>query len=842
METKLGADGPELSRRRFLGGLTLGAVSLRAASLGQLPLQSGGAPAAVRPAAEAYSTNLDQLVVGYTSAESVNKGEPIGLHVSSRVGPVDLRIYRLGWNGGAGDQLVASATGIACVNRGLPTPAPTTGLIQCDWPASYTLETSPSWRSGVYLAVLHPTLRPTPSGYIPFVVRDDASDSPLVYQLATNTWQAYNNWGGKSIYDNASVGGRSLKVSFDRPYAQASGAGHLFQGDYAMIHWLEREGYELTYVTSVDTHRGRVLSGSRRAFMTVFHDEYWSSEQRNQVASELQGGKNFMFFSANSMYWRIRYEDAPDGRPARIWSCSKDTAIDPTTVRFRDAPLNDPENALLGSMYEYFIDTSTGLPLVAKNTTHWLYAGTGLRDGDQIPGMVGYEWDRVFDNGRTPPGLIRLSDSPVGTSGWKQETTIYTHASGGTMFNAASCYWCFPVNQPGWTVDERVRTMTRNLLAKLATHLPGPDPTTSTTPPTTTPTPALFGYQAIPPARLLDTRNGLPIGPEERRVVQLTGRAGIPVVDVAAVVANVTIVGPDVNTYLVALAAGTPLPSTSTVNSPARGTVANLAVIAPDAGGAIELYNAFGTTHVILDVVGWCPRSSYRPVSPSRVLDTRLSVPLAAQTTQTVQLAGRAGIPATGAEAVVVNLTLTEGTDDTYLVAYPAGANRPPTSAVNASRSGTVANLAIVPLGANGAINLLHDAGSAQVLVDVLGWIPTGTFVATGPQRAYDTRTTTPLVAGETRRFQISGATGVPATGVRAVAVNLTMTGTTQGTYLTAYGSGTTRPTTSSVNAGPGQTVANFAIVAVGGDGAIDMFNAAGSTHAIIDVVGYYPT
>ena len=853
-----------LTRRGFLRGLGLGAAALGAHEIGAGAGVAKGDPglelganaiaeenrrpalaqAAVTPPSSEPrgGSRLDKLIAGYGDAESVNRGESLALHISSKIGNFDLYVYRMGWYGGVGSRRMTQVFNLPGADRGVPTPQSGTGLVQCTWPVSYTVETGADWVSGAYLVALHPAGRDVPSGYIPFVVRDDASDAALVYQLPTNCWQAYNNWGGKSIYDSNSTSGvRAQKVTFDRPYAQESGAGQFFEGDFFTIRWLEREGIDVTYVTSVDTHRRDILRGNRRAFVTVFHDEYWSQQQRDRIANGLAGGKNMLFLGANNMYWRVRYEDAPDGRPARTWACSKDPSIDASVVRFRDSAINDPENGLLGGMYEYYNSASGGSPMVVKNTTHWLYDGTGLRDGDQIPNIVGYEWDRVFENGRTPAGLLRLSDSPVpGNTTWKQESTIYTHASGGVMFNAATCYWTYPLERDGWGTDERVRTMMRNLLRRLA---PGTGATTATTttanPPTTTVAPTAR-YQPITPVRLLDTRDGRPVGRGEKRTLRVTARAGIPASGVAALVANLTITDPSTSTYVVAYPAGATMPATSSVNAAARATVANLAILAANAAGDVELFNAFGDAHLLVDAVGWLPTGAYVPLNPARLFDSRTATPFGPGETRRVVVAGQAGVPS-GAIAVAVNLTLTDTAANTYIVANPAAALRAATSSVNAAAGSTVANLALIALGSSGAIDLYNFAGTAHLIVDVLGWLPTGGYLPATPQRAYDTRATTALGEGETRRFAFGGVAGLPSSGIGAVAVNITVVGATRDTYLTAFAAGSARPSTSNVNAGMATTVANFAIVAASSTGAIDVYNSAGNAHVIIDVVGYFP-
>jgi hypothetical protein len=242
------------------------------------------------------------------------------------------------------------------------------------------------------------------------------------------------------LYDYNSRGGRAHKVSFDRPYAAWSGAGDFFDGDYNLIRFLEQSGYNVTYVTSLDTETTPGLYAGRRVFVSNYHDEYWSARMRAHLTAARDAGTHLAWLGANNVYWQVRWEQSSSGTANRVMVCYKDAALDPlsatqpalATVRFRDVPVNQPENALLGVMWTGDAPFGTRYPWVVRNAAHWVYAGTGLRNGDQIPALVGYEWDRVFDNGRTPGGLWLLSDSPVQNYGVpdKGQAVIYTAPSG----------------------------------------------------------------------------------------------------------------------------------------------------------------------------------------------------------------------------------------------------------------------------------------------------------------------------------------------------------------------------------------------------------------------------
>lgn len=224
--------------------------------------------------------------------------------------------------------------------------------------------------------------------YIIFVVRDDSRSSDLLFQTIVTTYEAYNVWGGKSLYD----GPPATKVSFDRPYLpgnvpRLSSAPRFLIWEYPMVRFLEREGYDVTYCSNVDIHRSKTLLTSHRAFLSVGHDEYWSWEMRSNVERARDHGVSLGFFCANSCYWQIRFEPNSTGSPDRTIVCYKSTS-DPvsttplkerTTVEWRQDPVNRPKDDLIGVMYNFW---NLDEPLVIADASHWVCANTGVILGD----------------------------------------------------------------------------------------------------------------------------------------------------------------------------------------------------------------------------------------------------------------------------------------------------------------------------------------------------------------------------------------------------------------------------------------------------------------------------
>jgi hypothetical protein len=444
-----------------------------------------------------------QAIKGYANKASINHGEAINLHVSTTQPSYTIEIYRFGWYGGTGARLITTTSSLVGRNYGIPLPDPDTGLIECNWPVGYTLQTTSDWLTGMYQAKL--IASNGAASYIIFVVREDGASGGILFPIALTTYQVYNNWGGKSLYDHNSTGARAAKVSFDRPYDH-NGVGAFYDGDYNMIRWLESQGYDVSYTTSQDLHANPNLAANHKMILINWHDEYWSKNMRDNVQAARDRGKHVAFFTANSAYWQIRFENSTRGVPLRIIVCYKDATADPmahsstpwlTTVLWRDPIVNRPENELMGVMYGYNFDYYTNYAYIVSNATHWIYEGTGLQNGSAISKVVGSEYDRVYDNGRTPSNLIILSRSPISATGEISNASIYTAGSGALVFDASTNRWSWLLDDSTWELtpaDSRIRRMTTNLLNRML----GTSLATPTTAATATRTPTRTGPTATP--------------------------------------------------------------------------------------------------------------------------------------------------------------------------------------------------------------------------------------------------------------------------------------------------------------------------------------------------------
>ncbi len=355
-----------------------------------------------------------------------------------------------------------------------PLADPLTGRVECRWPRTFSIDTEPTWTSGLYLVRL--TRDDERGTFVPIVVRADERKGVGVVQLPAATWQAYNDWGEESLYKDALGlgGGHAREVSFDRPFRRGFGTGRLLEYDVFSIAWLEAWGYDVTYLTGVDVDRDPSLLLGQRAFLSIGHDEYWTRAQRRAVEAARDEGVSLVFPNGNTMYWQVRLEPSSDGRPGRTVVCYKSSAPreDPlagtelSSLRFRDERLGAPENELLGVMFSQWARIDQ--PWIVAGAGSWVYEGTGLSDGDTLPLLVGYESDALADNGHTPPGLVALASGPVarhdGAPGW-HHASVYEAPSGAFVFTAGTLAWSWGLGKAGY-VSAAVQRITANLLAR----------------------------------------------------------------------------------------------------------------------------------------------------------------------------------------------------------------------------------------------------------------------------------------------------------------------------------------------------------------------------------------
>jgi hypothetical protein len=373
-------------------------------------------------------------------------------------------------------------------------------------------------------------------------------------------------------------------------------------------------------------------------------------------------------------------------------------------------------------------------------------------------------------------------------------------------------------------------------------------------------------YTALAPHRLLDTRtNHSTLGPGSSVSLAIGGVGSVPA-NATAVILNVTAVDETTAGFFTVYPTGGAVPTASNLNWVAGETVPNLVSVGLGTAGSVTIFNGLGTADAVVDLEGYfAPPSGvtagqFVPVVPARITDTRAGSgqpnagsKLAAGTTLIVQVAGTGGIPASGITAVVLNTTVTDTTTAGFLTVFPTGTTLPTASNLNWTAGVTVPNRVMVPVGTGGKVSFYNGLGSADVIVDVNGYFTDSSaagaqFVALAPTRIVDTRNGTgapqaPLGAGK-MVVQVAGNGGVPiaasAIPPKAVVLNVTVTNPTAASDLIVWPDGASQPLASDLNFVAGQTVPNLVVVQLSASGQVDIFNAFGSTHVIVDVVGWY--
>ncbi|MGW0765600.1 N,N-dimethylformamidase beta subunit family domain-containing protein [Streptomyces sp. NPDC002676] len=450
--------GPRPDRRRFLtlcAGLGLGTATACTGTPAHRDAQ-GTRATRLRPEAERdapgttdwrlRSAGPPDAVAGYTDRVSVTPGEACGLHVSTTAASFRVSAFRVGWYGGAQARRIWTSPRIP--GRAQPPPhlLPATRTVRADWPATLSLDTT-GWPEGAYLLRLEADTGR--QRYVPLIVRSTEAAGRTVLLHAPATWQAYNRWGGYSLYDGPAGGyaTRSLAVSFDRPY-DGNGAEKFLVYERALVALAERLGIPLAYTTGVDVHRDPAVLRGAHAVVCLGHDEYWTPQQRAHVTQARDAGTNIAFLGANTCFRRVRLE-AGQGAGDRTVICYKSayrsdpcyaSAPELVTTDYRRPPAPDPESSLTGVLYEgYPVDA----PYVVHASDHWLYDGTGVRAGDRFAHLVGVEYDRVTPAAPTPGPLEIVAHSPLVCGGRPShsDSAYYTTAGGAGVFATGTMRW-----------------------------------------------------------------------------------------------------------------------------------------------------------------------------------------------------------------------------------------------------------------------------------------------------------------------------------------------------------------------------------------------------------------
>ncbi len=387
----------------------------------------------------------DHALEGYASQVSAVAGDDVALFVNTTAQAVQVQAYRMGYYQGLGGRLVWQSDMVAAGQQDQPVVAPGLGTVTCPWTPTMTISITDEWPPGCYLLKL--VGNGGQEQFVPLTVRDDNSMASFVLQNSVTTWQAYNLYGSYSLYygptgrDGSDFANRARVVSFDRPYPQnwASGAADFVGNEFPLLFRLESFGADLTYWTDVDLHANPGLLANHRCLFSLGHDEYWSTPMRDGAASAITNGVNVAFLGANACYRQIRMEPSSVG-PNRLQVCYKDATEDPmaaedpalTTVNWNQAPVDNPESSLIGSMYQ---SVGARANLVVTDASSWFWDGCNLSDGQSFPTVVTGEYDRYVPSLPGPTNVDLLAHSPVpGQDNWSDITYYTAPGNGGGVF------------------------------------------------------------------------------------------------------------------------------------------------------------------------------------------------------------------------------------------------------------------------------------------------------------------------------------------------------------------------------------------------------------------------
>jgi hypothetical protein len=431
-----------------------------------------------------FPAATQRSIEGYTSQLSSLPGGVLSFHVSTKPrARYRILVYRLGWYRGRGARLIGCLPACSGSLRGTPRPVPPpqtgTGEIRAGWPAAAALRIGRSWVSGCFIAKLVLLSGPQVhhAATTAFIVRSSStSRSPLLVQVPVNTWEAYNNWGGKSLYGYNSTGNiAAVKVSFNRPFADQ---GDLFRYEYQLIRFLERQRYDVSYVTDLDIDRHPRDLLSHKLVLTAGHSEYWSKTNRDAFEFAQQRGINLAFLGADIGQWQIRYENSH-----RTIVEYRNATLDPEsnpllkTTEFRKLQPPRPECSLRGVQYQGGLDSPSVLSRdyrinAAALSDSW-FIGTGFTSSSTLPKLVGYEWDAT-QAGCVSPTLLTTFFHYSGVNGTGKpapaDAVRYSPPTGGNVFSSGSMRFAWALDSWGTGLASAIpaaQQFMRNLIASL---------------------------------------------------------------------------------------------------------------------------------------------------------------------------------------------------------------------------------------------------------------------------------------------------------------------------------------------------------------------------------------
>jgi hypothetical protein len=383
-------------------------------------------------------------IEGFTDKVSAEQGDNVRLFITTEAPTFEAVAFRLGFYADAGARQIWSSGVTTGVSQPECTTDPATRMVDCsNWAPTLDVQLDDDWPPGQYLFKLIPSVGT--STFVPFILRDDDSHSDVLIVSDVTTLQAYNTWGGYSLYTavGGRPGGRATVVSYDRPMGSYWGQSGILGDTYNIGMLVESLGLDVSYTTNVDQHQQPELMKNHKVIVTGFHDEYYSLEMRDGLEAARDSGVNVMFLGANAVYRRIRFEPSslgPDRHQVNYRSASADplNGVDPerVTTSWREGPAARPESTLTGTYYECN-QGGMSVPMVIVDGDAWMFEGTNVTDGQSWPDVVQEEYDRVTPSAPTPPQIQVLAHSPLVCRGNASfsDMAYYTGPGGAGVFN-----------------------------------------------------------------------------------------------------------------------------------------------------------------------------------------------------------------------------------------------------------------------------------------------------------------------------------------------------------------------------------------------------------------------
>lgn len=457
----------DLSRRHFLiagAGLATAACAASPEVQQTTPSASPSTPGAPQETPtnrwRAGKVAPAALLSAYAN-DSIKAGDPLQLHVSA-ARPWVASVYRIGHFAGKGGTKVAEVEGERKQFQ-VQSPDPQTRAVVAGWPVVAEVD-STGWPSGLYTVVVR---SPDGGTNIPFVVRPESAQGTVAILAGSMTWQAYNIWGGRSLYKDAAgdFAGRSYAVSYERPYDHALWGAPIAMGfDIPVARFADDVGIDHVWFSNADIARDPSLLNGAKAVVSTGHDEYWPASYRKALFDARDAGSHLAFLGANVGYWRV------DLRDDEVY-CAKDASIQPKNIRWRDQ--GKPESEIVGVLYDAF---PVAGPMVIREPGFALFDGIGVEKGSAFPGLVGTESDRYYPGDPTPERIEVPTLSPVDCRGKQTWSTMtyYGTDSGARVWASGTMNWTHslmgPNGKKGITraSSDFSRAVTANLLEGMA--------------------------------------------------------------------------------------------------------------------------------------------------------------------------------------------------------------------------------------------------------------------------------------------------------------------------------------------------------------------------------------